>query len=478
MSEAVEQSRKPEDDVDVDVKSLEAGEELVSPPKPYKLGPISIPHYHSTYFQVFLVGFVNFLSVGMYNVLISLGGSGQLDPTTSENANTILYALFAFVALLSGSITNYFGPRITLSIGALGFALYGASFWSFNHNQNKGFVLFAGAACGVGAGLLWTACGTILMSYPTESQKGRFVSIFFALSFLGSVVGGIIPVAENFSNKSVGAVSDGTYAALTVLMILSGVVSLFLVNPDKIIRTDGTRVQNADRKRVSLVREFKTLYWAVNKERWILWFLPFAFSCLFYISYQTNDFNSYFFNVRTRSVNGLLYGISQLLGAVFLGIFLDIPFLERKYRAMIGWGIMLTTIFVVSICGYFPMTHSQRDVPFDPPLDLKDGAVATKYMTLYFFYGMQDGMAQGFSFWLMGSLSNDPLVLSQYSGLFKVFGATASAIAFGMDGRGIPYSHMYAAYWSVSLFGCLCLIPLIFFRVNNHTTSTILEPDS
>lgn len=91
----------------------------------------------------------------MFNVLASLGGAGQLDVTTSDNANIVLYSLFAGLALVSGSICNYLGPRTTLSIGGVGYALYAASFWSYNHNKNTGFVLFSGATCGFSAAFLW-----------------------------------------------------------------------------------------------------------------------------------------------------------------------------------------------------------------------------------------------------------------------------------------------------------------------------------
>ena len=44
----------------------------------------------------------------MFNVLSALGGGGQVNPTTSNNSSTILYALFA---VFSGPIVNVLGPR-------------------------------------------------------------------------------------------------------------------------------------------------------------------------------------------------------------------------------------------------------------------------------------------------------------------------------------------------------------------------------
>jgi hypothetical protein len=40
------------------------------------------------------------------------------------------------------------------------------------HASVLGFNIFAGVWLGICAGLLWTAQGTIMVSYPIESQKG------------------------------------------------------------------------------------------------------------------------------------------------------------------------------------------------------------------------------------------------------------------------------------------------------------------
>lgn len=90
----------------------------------------------------------------MLNVIASLGGGGQVDATTSDNANIVPYSVFAALGLLSGSVCNYLGPKITLSFGGVGYALYASSFWCYNHTKNDGFVLFARAMSGLSAAFL------------------------------------------------------------------------------------------------------------------------------------------------------------------------------------------------------------------------------------------------------------------------------------------------------------------------------------
>lgn len=37
-----------------------------------------------------------------------------------------------------------------------------------------------------------------MLAYPTESQKGRFISIFWAIFNLGGVVGAAVSLGQNF----------------------------------------------------------------------------------------------------------------------------------------------------------------------------------------------------------------------------------------------------------------------------------------
>lgn len=57
------------------------------------------------------------------------------------------------------------------------------------HSNAGGYVIAMGAVVGVCAGLLWTAQGSLMLAYPTESQKGRFIGLFWSIFNLGGVVG-------------------------------------------------------------------------------------------------------------------------------------------------------------------------------------------------------------------------------------------------------------------------------------------------
>ena len=69
------------------------------------------------------------------------------------------------------------------------------------HPTASGFVIAAGVILGVCAGLLWTAQGSLMLGYPTESQKGRFIAIFWSIFNLGGVVGASVSLGQNFDSE-------------------------------------------------------------------------------------------------------------------------------------------------------------------------------------------------------------------------------------------------------------------------------------
>lgn len=84
----------------------EAGHPLTAKPWMYRsrrIGPIYIPAYASPPFQLGLVAIVCFLCPGMFNALAGLGGGGQFDATTANNANVALYSTFSVVGFFAGT---------------------------------------------------------------------------------------------------------------------------------------------------------------------------------------------------------------------------------------------------------------------------------------------------------------------------------------------------------------------------------------
>jgi Ion channel regulatory protein UNC-93 len=65
------------------------------------------------------------------------------------------------------------------------------------NKKTSPFVIAAGAILGIAAGLLWTAQGSLMLAYPTENNKGKFIGVFWSIFNLGGVVGATVSLGEN-----------------------------------------------------------------------------------------------------------------------------------------------------------------------------------------------------------------------------------------------------------------------------------------
>jgi MFS family permease len=157
-----------------------------------KIGKVLLPAYASPPVQIALVAFISFLCPGMWNALNGLGGGGLVQAEPANNANVALYSTFSVAGFFAGIATNKLGVRATLSLGGLGYSLYSSSLLCYKHTQNSGFLLFAGLQLGLCAGLFWAAQGMVMISYPTEESKGKYISWSWMIYNMGAVIGSIV----------------------------------------------------------------------------------------------------------------------------------------------------------------------------------------------------------------------------------------------------------------------------------------------
>lgn len=68
---------------------------------------------------------------------------------------------------------------------------------------------------------------------------------------------------------------------------------------------------------------------------------------------EFNDYNLALFTIRARALNNLVYWMSQIVGSVSIGFLLDQRGLTRRFRAYMGWVVLLLMVFVVHIWAYF-----------------------------------------------------------------------------------------------------------------------------
>ncbi|KAL9049163.1 MAG: hypothetical protein Q9162_007359 [Coniocarpon cinnabarinum] len=441
--------------------------------KSLNLGLFRLPYYASPKAQLILVAFTCFLCPGMFNALNGMGGGGQLDTFTANASNAALYAAFAVTAFLAGTVTNRLGVKIALAIGGTGYSLYIASFLSYNYDQNKGFCIFAGIILGICAGLLWTAQGAIMMSYPKEKSKGRYISWFWVIFNFGGVVGGLIPLGTNINRNEAATVSNGTYIGFLVLTFCGALMACSLVKTTQVVRTDGSHVIMMVHP--SWATEMRGLVRTLVEDWYIIGLFPMFWASNWFYTYQFNGVNAAYFSVRTRALNSILYWTSQMIGATVFGYSLDYQGLSRPLKAKICWGALMVLTLAIWGGGYdFEKRFTRTDAASDDFV-VKDWT-STGYvgpMFLYMFYGFFDSVWQTSVYWYMGSLSNNSRKLACFAGFYKGIQSAGGAVAFGVDAAKIPYVNEFGSCWGLLIGGLLIAAPVIFTKV--RTTVAIDE---
>jgi MFS family permease len=436
----------------------------------------------------------------MFNALQGTGSYGLKpgDSDVGNHASTALACVFAISSLFAGALFNIFGHRLLLIVGGLTYCLYVGSFLAYHYISSIAFVVVASCLLGVGAGWLWCAQGAVMMGYPEEGDKGKYFAIFWAIFNCGGVIGNIIPLILQWNDDEAGGASSAAYATYMVIMVIGALLSLLLLPTSKVFRKDGS---NVVRVRYSsptseLISVFKLfLDWRM------LCLIPMFFTSNWVYTYQFNAVNAFNFTLRSRAMNSMFYWLAQIFASVAYGQFLDRREWSRTKRARYGL-ILLTLLLGGTWTGgfFFQRTFGPRSGNsfIDPvkgvytknPADfhhidlVRDTKEFIGPFFLYLAYGVTDAMYQGFSYWLMGALTNDTNQAARFAGFYKFVqnlgGVLAPVVQTSIIGNGPSdgYNAMNAKTRGMGEFficvalvglGVLGALPVAFRAVQDHT---------
>ncbi|KAG0648137.1 unc93 [Hyphodiscus hymeniophilus] len=439
-------------------------------------------YYASPKIQLLMVSFVCFMCPGMFNALGGLGGGGKIDATLADNMNTALYSAFAVFGFFGGTFVNKVGVKWTLAFGGVGYCIYAISLLVSVHASVFGFNIFAGVFLGICAGLLWTAQGTIMVSYPQENQKGAYFAWFWGIFNFGAVVGSLIALGTNINaTEAGGAVADSTYIAFIILMAFGAVLALLLVNASDVIRADGSRVILM--KNPSWQSELWGLWETIRFEPLVVLLFPMFFVSNWFYVYQQNAVNGAYFNFRTRALNSMLYWLAQIVTALIWGNSLDIASVRRSVRAKIALAILFVLTMVIWGGGFdFEKTYTRFDV--NQTYDSSGTALKTNpdwkfgkdwsdpgyvgIMFLYIFYGGYDAAWQASVYWFMGSLSNSGRRSANFVGFYKGIQSIGAAVVNNLDARHLSYKKEFISNWVLLSVSLLVAAPLILTKIQDH----------
>ncbi|KAG0257961.1 hypothetical protein BG011_003628 [Mortierella polycephala] len=420
--------------------------------------------------QIILIGIICFGTIGMFNAMSSIGNAGKHSPTAQNLAITASSIAYIFGFLIAGGTHNMLGPRPCVAFGGLTFFLYAGAMMLAKDNEHSIYPPLAGVLLGLGAGCIWVTQGAMMMSYPTEGNKGKYIACFWAIFNLGAVFGSILPLVMNSApGMDPDDVSPDTYIVYMVIMGLASVLAIFLARPSSILRDDGEPVIVA--KFVGLKAEFVAILSVFCDWRMLLLIPAFFFSNFSY-TYQFNDFNGFNFNIRTRSLNSIIFWVAQIIGALFIGHLLDRIPLRRPRRAILGLAVV-ALLFMGTWIGalMIQLKHKwdRKVASEDELIDFEHGDDYTGPLTIYTMFGFCDAAFAVYCYWLMGALSNKHDELSRYAGFFKSIQSLGSAVAAPLDLAQTPFLAYLITNWILCAFS----IAAMFLVCRTITDTTV-----
>ncbi|KAF9922075.1 hypothetical protein FBU30_007827, partial [Linnemannia zychae] len=423
--------------------------------------------------QIILIGVICFGTIGMFNAMSSIGNAGKHSPTAQNLAITSSSIAYIIGFLIAGGAHNMIGPRLCVAFGGLTFFLYAGAMYLAKDDDRSLYPPIAGILLGLGAGCIWVTQGAMMMSYPTEDNKGKYIACFWAIFNLGAVLGSVLPLSMILVTKGPDPddVSPETYIVYMVIMGLATLLGFFLSKPSSIVRDNGDPVVVA--KFAGIKAETLAILSVFCDWRMLLLIPAFFFSNFSY-TYQFNDFNGFAFNIRTRALNAIIFWLAQIVGALVIGYMLDGIPLKRPRRAVIGLvfiGVLFMATWLAALMVQIKHNWQRKGIHRTPELiDFGKGGIYTGLVAIYGMFGFCDAAFAVYCYWLMGALSNKHDELSRYAGFFKSIQSLGGAVAAPLDLAQTPLLAYLVTNW------VLCALSIAaMFLVSRTITDTTIE---
>ncbi|WQF84404.1 Putative Ion channel regulatory protein, UNC-93 [Colletotrichum destructivum] len=382
--------------------------------------------YHSTLFNAFVIGGVGFMAPGLWNAMNALGAGGAQEPFLVNAANALVFGLMGFLCLFGGPIANRIGLSWTLLLGAVGYPLYSAGLYTNNRFGNVWFVLVGAAACGISAGLFWASEGAVALGYPEPSKRGKYMNIWLWFRTGGPLVGGAIVLAlnNNAAAKTKGKVGSQTYLVFIALQCMSVPLALALSPPEKVQRSDGSKVIIKAEK--SFKAEFQALL-RVSMRKDVLLLLPIFWAA--YFNQYSGNFQSYYFGVRARALIGFVSNFGTLLSSQIISMLLDHKKFSVKKRINIGFYYVIAWHVIAWVYGWVIQEKYTRN---PPAYDWEDkGFVEGFFVLLLWDFARQ--ALQNWLYYLLATKTDNISELARFSGILRGQESFSQAISFGIN---------------------------------------------
>ncbi|OAP64702.1 hypothetical protein AYL99_00674 [Fonsecaea erecta] len=444
---------------------------------PLKRADLRLNH---PFIQNLIAGLMLLCLPGIYLALTGLGAGGgkPSSQTVAANVNAILYGVFFITGWFAGSVMNLIGPNYTVFLGSIGYSLYTGGLWYFDRTGNSWLAYMGGGIEGVSAALLWASAGAIAYSYAEEKDKALFMTIQWCMCEGGSTIAALVALGINMhsARQDAGAPTP-VYIVFVVIQVFAMVLALtLLVRPAKVVRSDGTKI--AIFKQPSLKGELRGILEMIRDFRFMM-LLPAIFVAEMALALQSS-LNGYYFNLRTRSLNNVMFNFIQLPASFGMTYILDNPrFGRRRTRALIGISVM--SAITLGICAaeaaWLAQHHLNRHEA-GPSTDWTDSAFAGAFV-IYVIYGTVYSIYQIATQYVICALTNDPERLARRASCFRGTTALGMMFSFIIDGNGGTYITQLSFQFACYFVGILFLYMVTIFYVsdtNYFHEDTVIVP--
>jgi MFS family permease len=382
--------------------------------------------YHTTLWNACVIGMVGFMAPGLWNAMNSLGAGGAQEPYLVNAANALVFGIMGFLCLFGGPIANRIGLSWTLVLGAVGYPVYSAGLYCNNRFGNEWFVLVGAVACGFSAGLFWASEGAIALGDPEPEKRGKYMNIWLWFRTGGPLVGGAIVLALNNSEakKVKGSVGYQTYLVFVALQCLSVPVALLLSPPEKVQRSDGSKVI------VRAEKSFKAEFIALGKasmQRKILLLLPIFWAS--YFNQYSGNFQAAYFGVRARALIGFVSNFGTLLSSQLISSWLDYKKFTVKKRITYGFYYCVVVHIIAWVYGWVIQEKYTRS---NPVFDWTDSGFTEGFFVLLLWDFARQAM-QNWLYYLLSTSTENMSELTRFCGILRGQESFGQAVAFGLN---------------------------------------------
>lgn len=355
--------------------------------------------------QSFLVGCIFFLVFSAYYTLQGYA-SILLTPQLASESLSTLYGVFTLSCFFAPSVVDRVGPKRALSLGVLGYCAFSAcaAIYAALGPWSAPLVVAGGAFNGLGAAVLWTAQGRLMLDIAASDETrevGAHFGVFWAFFNASAIFGGLATFF--YFSRTDDRAGVALFLAFTALIALGGVFTSFIKVPES-TKCNGNTTRVWETLGPTL-RLFATRRAALLG--------PLFFYSGYCQPYQLNGFGDRFFKSPVVGIELALFYAASIAGGFRAGAVLDSEKaccrkkpLSRRAKAKRA----LTVFFVLTAAPYALAFHLELDFREDRqnPVGFGDAPIAWLSPTIVFMlWGFSDSYIQAYAYWLIDQLYDD-----------------------------------------------------------------------